>query len=209
MSYMRSPARKRHILETAKRVFAERGFHAANISHICEAAGIGRGTLYLYYQNKKAVFTAILREVLGRVRAMMEQERTRRFPPPDQVTRAQVVEYSAASLRRILGVVFEDEDTLRILLREAVGLDVDVETLLGEIDDALIGILEAELRAAAAAGFIRELDPRITATLIVGAVEKAALAALRSDAPVDLDALALEAARLHTIGTISDRVQGG
>src|SRR6187399_3371118 len=148
MSYMRSEARARQILSCAKRVFAERGFHAANISHICAAAGIGRGTLYQYFRNKKSVFTAILRETLDRVRARMERQVLRHFPPPEKLTRAQVIEYSTMGLREILGVVFDDDDTLRILLREAGGLDVDVEHLLGEIDDALIAIVEHELRRA-------------------------------------------------------------
>jgi AcrR family transcriptional regulator len=74
MSYMRSEARQRQILSHAKRVFAERGFHAANVSHICEAAGIGRGTLYQYFANKRSVLTAILRETLERVRALMERQ---------------------------------------------------------------------------------------------------------------------------------------
>src|ERR1044072_4183818 len=59
MNYMISEARQRQILACAKRVFAERGFHAANISHICEAAGIGRGTLYQYFTNKQSVLTTI------------------------------------------------------------------------------------------------------------------------------------------------------
>ena len=206
MSYMRSEVRHRQILDCAKRVFAQRGFHAANISHICAAAGIGRGTLYQYFRNKKAVFTAIRQETLDRVRALMERQRTRHFPPPERVTRAQVIDYSARALREVLGVVFDDEHSLRILLREAVGLDVDIERILGEIDDTLIAIVEAELADARAAGFVRDLDPRIAATLIVGAVEKAALTALRSDEPVDLDRLALEATRLQAIGTLSDRV---
>jgi TetR/AcrR family fatty acid metabolism transcriptional regulator len=204
---MRSSARQRHILDCAKRVFAERGFHAANISHICAAAGIGRGTLYQYFRNKKSVFKAILGETLDRVRARMEEQRTPRFPAPEQLTRAQVIEYSVRGLREILGVVFDDDDTLRILLREAGGLDVDVEKLLGEIDDALIATVEAELSRAREAGIVRDLDPRIAATLIVGAVEKLALAALRSDSAVDLDALAREAAQLHAIGTLSPRVR--
>jgi AcrR family transcriptional regulator len=196
----------RQILDCAKRVFAERGYHASNVSHICEAAGIGRGTLYQYFKNKKSVFTAILRETADRVRARMERQSMRRFPPPEKLTREQVLEFTALGMREILGVVFDDEDTLRILLREAGGLDVDVEALLHEIDDALIAIVEHELRRAQEAGIVRDLDPRITATLIVGGCEKAALTALRSDAPIDLDALARESARLHGIGTLSDRI---
>ena len=64
MAYMRSDARARQILACAKRVFAARGFNAANISHICEEAGIGRGTLYQYFANKHALLETILRETL-------------------------------------------------------------------------------------------------------------------------------------------------
>lgn len=206
MSYMRSEARARQILACAKRVFAERGFHAANVSHICEAAKIGRGTLYLYFKNKQSVLEAILRETLERVRAVMEQQRVTSFPKPERVTREAAIEFTAGQLRELLRVVFEDEDTLRILLREAVGLDVNVEKLLGQIDDALISIVERDIVSAQHAGFIRPLDARAVATMVVGGVEKLALAALRSDAPVDLDALAREAARLHAIGTFSNNV---
>jgi AcrR family transcriptional regulator len=209
MSYMRSEDRQRHILECAKRVFAEKGFHAANVSHICAAAGIGRGTLYLYFANKKAVFTAIVRESLGRVQALMQSRRTRSYPPPETLRRGDAIDWSAHQLRRVFEVVFQDERTLRILLREAVGLDASVEALLGEIDDALIGIVTADLTAAQAAGIVRaDLEPRLTATLMVGGVEKLALSALRGAAPVDLDRLAHETTRLHLVGTLSDRVKG-
>ena len=207
MSYLRSEARQRQILDCAKRVFAERGFHAANISHICEAAGIGRGTLYQYFANKRSVLTAILKETLARVRALMERQAQVSLAPPEKITRTVAIEYSAAQLRDVLEVVFADEHTLRILLREAVGLDVDVEKMLGEIDDTLIAIVERSLIAAREAGFIRDLDAHAVATMVVGGVEKLALAALRSDAPVDLDQLAREATALHAIGTLSGRLK--
>ena len=206
---MRSEARQRQILACAKRVFAERGFHAANVSHICEAAKIGRGTLYQYFANKHSVLTAILRDTLERVRALMERMSAegRAVPPPQVVSREAAIRFSAKQLRELLKVVFEDDDTLRILLREAVGLDVDVEKLLGEIDEVLISIVERDLERARGAGYIRDLDARAVATLVVGGIEKLALRALRSDAPVDLDALALEATRLHAVGTLSDRLK--
>ena len=208
MSYMRSEERARQILGCAKRVFAQRGFHAASISHICEAAGIGRGTLYQYFANKRAVLTAILRETLERVRALMErQEEATSFASPEKVTRTAAIEYSARQLRELLGVVFEDEHTLRILLREAVGLDASVEAILGEIDSTLVAIVERSLVASRRAGLVRELDARAVATMVVGGVEKLALAALRGETPMNLDVLAREATRLHAIGILSDRLR--
>ncbi len=207
MSYMKAPLRQRQILDCAKKVFAERGYHAANISHICAEAGIGRGTLYQYFRNKKAVFTAILRETLERVQALMLERRPRRMPRPETLRRSAVVEWSAERLEQLYQTVFADERTLRITLREAVGLDVNIERLLGEIDDSLIAIVEGDLRAAMAAGIVRELDPRVIATVMVGGVEKLALSALRSDEPIDLKAMARETARLHSTGLLSDRVR--
>ncbi len=207
MSYLRSEARQRQILDCAKRVFAERGFHAANVSHICQAAGIGRGTLYQYFANKRAVLTAILKETLERVRARMERQSIGLDVPPEKVTRSAAIEFSARQLREVLEVVFSDDATLRILLREAVGLDVGVEDILGQIDEALIAIVERGLADARDAGFVRDLDPRAVATMMVGGVEKLAFAALRSDEPVDLDRLAREATRLHAIGMLSDRLK--
>jgi TetR/AcrR family fatty acid metabolism transcriptional regulator len=208
---MRSEARQRQILECAKRVFAEKGFHAANVSHICAAAGIGRGTLYLYFANKKAVFTAIVRESLGRVQALMQSRRSRSYPPPETLRRGDAIDWSARQLRRVFEVVFQDERTLRILLREAVGLDMDVERLLGEIDDVLIALVAADLADSQAGGIVRaDLDPHLTATLMVGGAEKLALAALRnaeSPEPVDIGRLALETTRLHLVGILSDRVR--
>jgi AcrR family transcriptional regulator len=210
MSYMRSEARQRQILACAKRVFAERGFHAANVSHICEAAGIGRGTLYQYFANKHSVLTAILRETLERVRALMEaMSRETEYPPAETITKSIAIKVSTKQLRRLLAVVFEDGDTLRILLREAVGLDAQVEKILGDIDDTLISILEQDLERAQKAGFVRQCDAHLVAMMIVGGVEKLGLAALRSAEPVDLDKLAHEATQMHAIGIMSDRLKPG
>jgi TetR/AcrR family fatty acid metabolism transcriptional regulator len=207
---MRSEARSRQIIACAKRVFAERGFNAANISHICEAAGIGRGTLYQYFASKHALLETILRETLERVRALMERQIAEtHYPPPETVTRELAIQASTHQLRRVLAIVFEDNDTLRILLREAVGLDAKVEALLGEIDDVLISIVERDIQRAQEAGYVRELDARAVATMVVGGVEKLGLHALRSDVPVDLDALAREATALHAIGTLSNRLKPG
>lgn len=204
---MRSEDRQRHILECAKKVFAERGFHAANVSHICAEAGIGRGTLYLYFDSKRAVFEAILRATLDRVQALIRSQRGFPLPRPERLRLSAVLEWNTARLRELLEVVFQDEQTLRILLREAVGLDLGIDQLLGEIDEVVISLLEQDLRAAQQAGIVRPLDPRATATLIVGGVEKLALRALRNPGPVDLDALAREAAHLHAKGILSERIR--
>lgn len=57
---MREATRRRIIREAASE-FARLGFDAANINTIAEQAGIGKGTIYLYFENKRDLFLSMLR----------------------------------------------------------------------------------------------------------------------------------------------------
>lgn len=52
--------RKEQILEAARRVFAEQGFHATRMSDIAQAAEVSQGTLYHYFRSKDKLFMALL-----------------------------------------------------------------------------------------------------------------------------------------------------
>lgn len=48
------------ILDAALAAFGEKGFHAATIADVAAAAGLGKGTLYLYFRNKDALAEALV-----------------------------------------------------------------------------------------------------------------------------------------------------
>jgi AcrR family transcriptional regulator len=52
--------RTAELLEAARRVFAKKGFHAATVEEIAAAAGVAKGTVYLYYRSKQDVYWAAL-----------------------------------------------------------------------------------------------------------------------------------------------------
>jgi AcrR family transcriptional regulator len=56
----RSPATRTALLAAARRVFAAKGYRDSNVADIVSAAGRGRGTFYLHFENKQAVFGALL-----------------------------------------------------------------------------------------------------------------------------------------------------
>jgi len=62
---MREATRAR-IIEVAAREFARLGFDQANINVIAEQAGMGKGTIYLYFENKRDLFLAMLRHIASR-----------------------------------------------------------------------------------------------------------------------------------------------
>jgi AcrR family transcriptional regulator len=47
------------ILQAAKAVFAEKGYHEARMEDIAERVGVSKRTLYLYFKNKEDLFKAI------------------------------------------------------------------------------------------------------------------------------------------------------
>ncbi|MEL6465648.1 MAG: TetR/AcrR family transcriptional regulator [Pseudomonadota bacterium] len=54
----RKDARPAEILAAGMTEFQEYGFHGANLSRIAQRAGIAKGTIYLYYDSKEALFLA-------------------------------------------------------------------------------------------------------------------------------------------------------
>ncbi|KQY99948.1 hypothetical protein ASD45_03370 [Pseudolabrys sp. Root1462] len=54
-------AKRRQILDGARQVFLERGFDAASMMDIAKAAGVSKGTLYVYFKDKDDLFDGMVR----------------------------------------------------------------------------------------------------------------------------------------------------
>jgi AcrR family transcriptional regulator len=57
----RKEARPGEILQAALETFVERGFAAARLEEVARRAGVTRGTMYLYFPSKQALFEAVVR----------------------------------------------------------------------------------------------------------------------------------------------------
>jgi len=55
-------AKRRQILDGARAVFLAQGFDAASMGEIAKAAGVSKGTLYVYFENKEELFEAIVHQ---------------------------------------------------------------------------------------------------------------------------------------------------
>ena len=54
--------RTKSIVAAAQTVVAEQGFHGASLDMIAEEAGISKGTIYLYFENKEALFVQAIED---------------------------------------------------------------------------------------------------------------------------------------------------
>jgi TetR/AcrR family transcriptional regulator, fatty acid metabolism regulator protein len=207
-TYLRADARRAQILDVAKDVFAEHGYHDSNIADICKAARIGRGTLYQYFDNKREVMIALMEGIEERVSFILNhRQRVAMMEGVNRVPRSVIAAFCKKRLRELLDAVFVDEATLRLVLREARNLDGYVDEVISDIDERVLAALEDDLRAAQAAGVMRQVDLKLSARYIVGGVEKMVLTALADDAPVDLDAIVHAAVELELFGLLKEEIR--
>jgi AcrR family transcriptional regulator len=203
-TYLPGPDRRAQILEVAKAVFAERGYHAANVAHICRAARIGRGTLYQYFDNKRAVMLSLLEDIAARVKRVFdERPQVDEIPGAASAPSALIASYTRQRVRVVLDAIFQDEQTLRLIVREARGLGGKADRLIAQIDEMMLAAMEADLKSAQRAGVLRALDARLVARFILGGVEKMVMTALARDEPVDLDAIAAVAVDIELFGLLA------
>ncbi|HLL28442.1 MAG TPA: TetR/AcrR family transcriptional regulator [Xanthobacteraceae bacterium] len=62
---IRSAARREAILGAALDEFSARGFAAARLDDVAKRAGVAKGTIYLHFRDKEALFQEIVRSVMG------------------------------------------------------------------------------------------------------------------------------------------------
>jgi len=58
----RKEARPEEILDAALQLFTEKGFSSTRMIDVAKSAGISKGTLYLYFDNKEAIFRDVVQQ---------------------------------------------------------------------------------------------------------------------------------------------------
>lgn len=157
--------RRREILSAARRVFGEQGYHRTSISDLIHAAGIARGTFYLYFESKSAVFVELLDELLGELRASIVGVDTTESAAPVEL---QLV----TTIQRLLGKVTENRLLTTIIIREAVGLDEEVDQRLRAFYNELHDYIRRALEEGRRMGLIREVNTEVSAFCILGTIKQ-------------------------------------
>ena len=74
-------SKRRQIIEGARKVFLDLGFDGASMGEIARAAGVSKGTLYVYFADKNRLFEAIVEE-----ETLQQGKATFNFDPERDVT---------------------------------------------------------------------------------------------------------------------------
>lgn len=136
---------RRRLLEAATAEFAAKGFDGARVDDISIAAGLGKGTIYNYFESKHEVFREAVAAWFEHIVEALEPL------PADATIREQLL----TILRTDLKVSAEIEEFARVMYRETLRPNRDeVAALLPDVDPS-DEALEAVISRGQSAGEIR------------------------------------------------------
>lgn len=156
--------RRDHVLECAERVFSGKGFHQATMQEIATEADYATGTLYTLFENKEAIFAAVVRRRLPEIDAHLREA-------------AKVGASAHERIEQFVRAFFEFFEAKRHLVQIYVnvtgGFLWNVRAELGEeVAErhlAFLAFLEGIFRSGLRRGEVRsDLEPRVMAVSLVG-----------------------------------------
>jgi AcrR family transcriptional regulator len=156
--------RRRQILLAAKQVFAEEGYHGASINQIIERAQIARGTFYLYFESKAAIFDSILDEAMAELRARITRIDVddAGAPPPAVQLRDNLV--------RTLEYVVGDRALASILLTSGKAAEPEAVDRLNGFYGEVRAVMARALEQGIDMKLVRPCHVQLTAAALLGTV---------------------------------------
>ncbi|MBX3158238.1 MAG: TetR/AcrR family transcriptional regulator [Deltaproteobacteria bacterium] len=151
-------------MNAAKEVFAEAGYHGASINAIIERAQIARGTFYLYFESKSAVFDSILEQALSDLRSRIHRIAVddSGAPPPQVQLRAQVL--------ATLEYVIRDRSLALLLLSAGHTPDAEATERLDQFFADMRDLLQRALQTGMELGLLRPCQPELVAAAMLGMI---------------------------------------
>ena len=154
--------RRQVLLRAARDVFATRGYHDAKVDDIVTLAKVAKGTFYLYFPDKRSVFSELVDVLFNRLGAAILKVDT------DSDVDTQVKH----NIRAIVAVLLDDPALTRILLSYAAGMDPAFVTKIRSFYDGVKMLLSESLAEGQRLGIVAAGDTRLYAMFTVGALKE-------------------------------------
>jgi AcrR family transcriptional regulator len=158
----RKQARPAEILDAALKVFAAKGFAAARMEDIASTAGVTKGTIYLYFENKEAVFKSLVRAEIGGVLATITANISAFEGPVSTLLRMM--------LSTTVGLLIESDKVAipKIVIAESANFPWLAEFYRFEVIEHGLGLMTGLVQRGIDSGEFRsDLQPQHVARLVI------------------------------------------
>jgi AcrR family transcriptional regulator len=170
---------REEIVEAAFDEFSERGYHETGVADIARRVGIGHGTFYRHFENKRDILDHVIDQAIGRALGALTEENA-----PDAT--ADLDEYRAQVVRiadTLYGLFADDLRAVRMIFLQMGGIDAELEKRLMDLISAAAKLSAGYLENGRERGFLRaDLDAEATGEALVGLIVGGTLFAIRDEA---------------------------
>ena len=189
--------RRRQIMTAAKHVFADAGYHGASIHAIIEKAQIARGTFYLYFESKAAVFDSILDQAMADLRARIHRIEVddKSAPAPQVQLREQVM--------ATLDFVVRDRPLAILLLSAGHTPDAEAAERLDQFFAEVRDLLRRAMESGMEIGLLRKVDPELAASAMLGMIRGVIEQLIRETTPPAVDTVVSEVLMVALRGVLA------
>jgi TetR/AcrR family transcriptional regulator, fatty acid metabolism regulator protein len=182
--------KRQQILAAAVRVFAAQGYEASRVGDVAREAGVAYGLVYHYFGSKDAVLEAVFREQWGRLLAAVALAEETGETAPEQLELV---------VKIVLRAWRDDPDLVRLLVRE-ITRSPHIQDELDEIGQAFASLERIVSRGQEEGTLRGDVDARIAAFMLYGAMEEVLTGWVLGQLPDDADGVA--AAEQEVIATM-------
>ena len=160
------------ILETAFLEFSERGYHQTAIADIAKRLGIGHGTFYRHFENKRNILQHVISDTMQKIMALLSGENA----PQAFNNISEYREQCSRISERLRQFAQTNPLTLKLLLLEATSIDPEMTKFVQNLMQ-MAGLFTANyLRHGVELGLFRaDLDCENTGHNIIGMITNGAL----------------------------------
>jgi AcrR family transcriptional regulator len=153
--------RERDILQAAVAAFAAKGYAGARMEDIAAAAGIGKGTLYVYFPSKQALLEGVVRAAAEPSMASIEAIAVQSNPNPAESIRV-IVNRAKRALNAPLAPLFA-----QVLVFESGQFPEIRRIYRKEVTKPILDLIAEIIAQGVESGAFRPIDPHLAARLLI------------------------------------------
>lgn len=169
--------RRQSLIEAAKDLFAENGYHATTVDDITRAAGVAKGTFYLYFSEKREVYYEVIRSFMELVKAIggsVAEEAEKGGEPLHFFAQTE------KAAMRLMQIYMDNSKLARLAYRESMGMDSKLEEMISDFYREIAELEARNIQIGIDLGIIRPVHPLLTAYAHIGIVERVLMAMVES-----------------------------
>ncbi len=151
--------RKAQILDAARPIFAKNGYRRTKVDEIAEYLNVGKGTIYRYFTDKKALFLAVFEQGMADLCQTIVSNVEKTDSPPEKFRMAGTSYF---------GFFDKNRDMIEIMMQVRSEFKPEYQQVFRSLYSYYIVEIQENLRNGVKIGIFRDMDIERTAEAYTG-----------------------------------------